>query len=191
MSDPTGGTSSKATRSKDDDARYLELFSSWLRTLGEDAAAMGEVMKGSGPDAVKRYIAGGLNYIFKSLDLIPDGVDDLGFMDDAFVLRVSAALAASETPSVRDGALGRLADDTTPLKEFLGDDYARLEGYVRRLRKGAARGRTVEDIMVDAAAREAFLSEVTAWSQSFLAPSFTRDPKTLIKLKAFLSAKLP
>ena len=37
----------------------------------------------------------------------------------------------------------------------------------------------------------AFLSEVAAWAQSFQPPSFTRDPKTLIKLKAFLSAKLP
>lgn len=173
------------------EARYLELFPSWLRTLGEDAAAMGEVMKGQSPDAVKRYVACGLNYIFKSLDLIPDGIDDLGFMDDAFVLRVAAALAVDEHPSSKDGALGRLADDTKPLKEFLADDYARLESYVKNLRKGAARGRTVEDIMTDPGQNTAFLHEVTAWAQSFQPPSFTRDPKTLIKLKAFLSAKLP
>jgi hypothetical protein len=45
--------------------------------------------------------------------------------------------------------------------------------------------------MSDATVRGSFTSEVSGWAQSFEAPSFTRDPKTLIKLKAFLSAKLP
>ncbi len=173
------------------DARYLELFPSWLRTLGEDAAALGEIIKGDAGEPVKLYVAGGLNYIFKSLDLIPDGIDDLGFLDDAFVLRVSAALAIAETPAANDGALKRLAEDAIALKEFLGEDYARLEGYVKNLRKGAARGRTVEDILTDASVRTEFVLEVTAWSQAFQVPTFTRDPKTLIKLRAFLSAKLP
>jgi uncharacterized membrane protein YkvA (DUF1232 family) len=173
------------------DARYLELFPSWLRTLGEDAAALGEIIKGDAGEPVKLYVAGGLNYIFKSLDLIPDGIDDLGFLDDAFVLRVSAALAVAETPAANEGALKRLAEDAVALKEFLGDDYARLESYVKNLRKGAARGRTVEDILTDASVRTEFVHEVAAWATAFQVPTFTRDPKTLIKLRAFLSAKLP
>jgi uncharacterized membrane protein YkvA (DUF1232 family) len=173
------------------DARYLELFPSWLRTLGEDAAALGELIKGDASQPVKEYVAGGLNYIFKSLDLIPDGIDDLGFLDDAFVLRVSALLAVTETPAANEGALARLAADATALKEFLGEDYVRLEGYTRNLRKGAARGRTVQDILTDAAVRTEFVHEVAAWSNAFQVPTFTRDPKTLIKLRAFLSAKLP
>jgi hypothetical protein len=32
---------------------------------------------------------------------------------------------------------------------------------------------------------------VKAWSAGYQIPSFTRDPKTLVKLKAFLNAKLP
>ncbi len=171
-------------------ARFLELFPSWLRTLGEDAAALGGAMKDA-PEPVQRYIAGGLNYLFKSLDLIPDGIDDLGFLDDAFVLRVSAALAVAETPAAGEGALARLAADAEPLKEFLGADYARLENYVQDLRKGAARGRTVEEIMTDGGVKDEFLREVRAWGEGFQVPSFTRDPKTLIKLKAFLGAKLP
>jgi len=87
--------------------------------------------------------------------------------------------------------LERLAEDAKALKEFLGDDYTRLESYVKGLRKGAARGRTVEDIMADDGARKTFAQEVAAWSKEFQSPSFSRDPKTLIKLKAFLNAKLP
>ncbi len=179
------------------DPRYLELFPAWLRSLGEDAAAFAEIIQGSHAEPVKQYAAAGLNYLFKSLDLIPDGIDDLGFCDDAFVLRVAASLAVEGNPPAHDdagtpaGTLSRLASDTAALREFLGDDYPRLEAYVRTLRKGAARGRTVDDILNDEAIRTAFLAEVAAWAQSFQAPSFTRDPKTLIKLRAFLSAKLP
>src|ERR1700687_5594791 len=122
------------------DARYLELFPSWLRTLGEDATALGEALstppQNDAHDEVGRYTTAGLNYIFKSLDLIPDGIDDLGFLDDAFVLRVAAALAVSESGATQDGILGRLSDEAKSVKDFLGDDYARLESYVRALRKG-------------------------------------------------------
>ena len=172
------------------DERYLEIFPAWLRSLGEDANALGAVIASDAPEGVLRYVTAGLNYIFKSLDLIPDGIDDLGFLDDAFVLRVAAQLATTESPAAKEGALGRLADEAKNVKDFLGDDYARLETYVRGLRKGAARGRTVDDIIGDAATRQTFLVEVKGWAQAYQIPSFTRDKKTLIKLKAFLSAKL-
>ena len=172
------------------DARYLEIFPSFLRSLGEDAGALGAVVTSDAPEEVRRYATSALNYIFKSLDLIPDGIDDLGFLDDAFVLRVAASLAIAETPSAKDGALGRLADDAKNVKEFLGEVYPRLEGYVKNLRKGAARGRSVEDILGDETTRDAFVHEVSAWAKDYQVPSFTRDVKTLIKLKAFLSAKL-
>ena len=173
------------------DARYLEMFPSWLRALGEDTAALGEVLRGGPSDPVKRFVVAALNYLFKSLDLIPDGIDDLGFLDDAFVLRVSAGLAVAEGAAAKEGVLGRLADDVTPIRDFLGSDFARLEGYVKNLRRGAARGRTVDDIVTDAAMEHAFLEEIDTWSKAFQPPTFTRDPKTLIKLRAFLSAKLP
>ena len=170
--------------------RYLDVFPAWLRTLGEDAGALGGVIAAEGNDEVKRYVTSGLNYIFKSLDLIPDGIDDLGFCDDAFVIRVAAALALEAEPSANDGIVARLAEDAKAVEDFLGDDYPRLVAYVKGLRKGAARGRTVEDIMTDASARTSFVHEVAAWAKEYQVPSFTRDVKTLIKLKAFLSAKL-
>ena len=145
------------------DSRFLEMFPAWLRALGEDVSALGDIVSGDAPEPVRRYVVAGLNYLFKSLDLIPDGIDDLGFMDDAFVLRVAASLARTESPMPKVGegdVLSRLADDAHAVKEFLAEDYPRLEGYVKNLRKGAARGRTVDDIMNDAAVRSAFASEV-------------------------------
>ena len=172
--------------------RYLEMFPQWLRSLGEDAALVGDALAGhASDDDASRSLVAGLNYIFKSLDLIPDGIDDLGFLDDAFVLRVACALAGAAKPDVKQGAIQRLADDAASIRDFLGADYARLETYARGLRKGAARGRTVDDIVTDKGIREQFLQEVKAWSAGYQVPTFTRDPKTLVKLKAFLNAKLP
>ena len=170
-------------------ARYLEVFPAWLGTLGKDAGELGAFVAGRPQDDLARFAVSGLNYIFKSLDLIPDGIDDLGFCDDAFVIRVACRLAVDggEDPG---GVVGRLANDAKLVEEFLEGDYVRLVGYVEGLRKGAARGRTVEDIMTDDAARAAFLTEISAWSTEYKVPSFTKDVKTLIKLKAFLSAKL-
>jgi uncharacterized membrane protein YkvA (DUF1232 family) len=174
------------------DPRYLEIFPQWLRSLGEDAGLVGDALAAdTRDDDATRSLVAGLNYIFKSLDLIPDGIDDLGFLDDAFVLRVGCALAGAARPDVKQGVVQRLADDAAAIRDFLGDDYARLETYARGLRKGAARGRTVEDILGDKPTRDTFLAEVKAWSAAYQVPSFTRDPKTLVKLKAFLSAKLP
>jgi len=173
------------------DPRYLEIFPSFLRTLGDDANALGAIVSSDAPEPVRRYVVAGLSYIFKSLDLIPDGIDDLGFLDDAFVLRVAAALVAEETPGAADhDPLARLAHDATQVRAFLGDVYPRLEAYVKTLRKGAARGRTVDDVLGSTETRDTFVHEVTAWAKDYQVPSFARDVKTLIKLRAFLNAKL-
>jgi uncharacterized membrane protein YkvA (DUF1232 family) len=174
------------------DPRYLEVFPQWLRSLGEDAGAVGELLAtDDASDEAARALVTGLNYIFKSLDLIPDGIDDLGLLDDAFVLRVACAFAIEARPEAKKGVVQRLGDDVRAVKDFLGADYPRLESYVKALQKGAARGRTVEEIVTDAQIRGQFLHEVRAWAAGYQVPSFTRDQKTLVKLKSFLSAKLP
>jgi uncharacterized membrane protein YkvA (DUF1232 family) len=177
-------------------SKYLDTFPGWLRTLGTDAETLGSLLAEEAlPEGAREAVAGGLNYLFKSLDLIPDGIDDIGYLDDAFVMRVAADLASREDlGSVADEkaqALGELANECELIREFLGDDYARLEGYVRGLRRGAARGRSVGDILTDAEIRNELLSDVQGFAQSYAAPSFTREEKNLIKLRAFFDAKLP
>jgi uncharacterized membrane protein YkvA (DUF1232 family) len=174
----------------DSDGRYLDAFGGWLNTLGRDAELLGTVL--SSPDvgeAARRSAAGGLNYLFKSLDLIPDGIDDIGYLDDAFVLRAAAAHAVAA--GARDEAVAQLAADDRVVRQFLGDVYARLDRYVAGLRTGAARGRTVQDITGDESVLENFLEDVKGFALTYRPPSFARDPKSLIKLRAFFDAKLP
>jgi uncharacterized membrane protein YkvA (DUF1232 family) len=173
--------------------RCLDTFPEWLRSLGTDAGELSALLDGDAltTDA-KRHVAAALNYLFKSLDLIPDGIEDLGFLDDAFVVRVAAKHAlASNGDKAKPEALVRLAEGAALVEELLGVDYKRLVKYVEGLINGAARGRTTEEIVSDETIRETFRTEVGGWSASYEPPSFSRDEKNIVKLASFLTAKLP
>jgi uncharacterized membrane protein YkvA (DUF1232 family) len=173
------------------DSRCLEAFPAWLKSLAEDAQQLAGLLdQAESSEDARRGAASALNYLFKSLDLIPDGLEDLGYIDDAFVLRVAAALVP---PSERDagGVLGKLADEASLIAEFLGADYERLVAYVEKLGGTAARGRSVTQILEDAAVRADFVREVQQWAGGYTSPSFTRDTRSLVKLKSFLATRLP
>jgi uncharacterized membrane protein YkvA (DUF1232 family) len=173
------------------DSRCLDAFPGWLRSLSEDAQLLGALLEQADvPPAAQRAAASALNYLFKSLDLIPDGLEDLGFIDDAFVLRVAAAQVA-ETERDGAGTLAKLAAEAELIREFLGADYERLERYVQKLADGVARGRSVTQIIEDAALRADFVREVKQWAAGYAPPSFTRDTRSLVKLKSFLATRLP
>lgn len=179
----------------DTQSRCLDAFPQWLRSLGEDARGLAAALEAKAlNEPACRHVAGALNYLFKSLDLIPDGIEDLGFIDDAFVFRVAAAAATTADASAAadpSGALARLAQEAALIREFLGGDYRRLESYVASLGKGAARGRSVDDVVTNDRVLGELVSDVKAWATSYSAPSFSRDEKNLVKLKSFLTAKLP
>jgi hypothetical protein len=172
------------------DSRCLEAFPTWLRTLGDDARAFAALVESEAtPAPARRQAAAALNYLFKSLDLIPDGIEDLGFLDDAFVFRVAAAGTGGSDGA--DPVLGRLAGDAALIREFLGEDFSRLETYVAGLGGTASRGRSVDDILGDASVAAEFVREVRSWADGYEEPTFQRDAKNLVKLKSFLGAKLP
>jgi uncharacterized membrane protein YkvA (DUF1232 family) len=172
------------------DSMCLDAFPAWLRSLSEDALSLSAIVAdASQPEGLRRHLAAALNYLFKSLDLIPDGIEDLGFLDDAFVFRVASALAASGGDAPEP--LAKLVEGAGLVREFLGADYARLEKFVQGLGASASRGRTVDDIVGDEAVCSAFSSDVKGWAGSYVVPSFGRDVKNLVKLRSFLGTKLP
>ena len=173
------------------DSRCLDAFPGWLRALAEDAQKLATLLEQVDTAVVaQRGAASALTYLFKSLDLIPDGLEDLGFIDDAFVLRVAAA-QVGEGERDATGVLAKLASEAELISEFLGADYARLERYVAKLADGAARGRSVTQIIEDTALRADFVREVKQWAAGYAPPAFTRDTRSLVKLKSFLQTRLP
>src|SRR3954453_21594553 len=177
------------------EARCLDAFPDWLRSLADDAQALASVLESEGAAVAQLRSASALNYLFKSLDLIPDGLEDLGFIDDAFVLRAAAEAvrleAESELAADATGTLTRLASEAELVQEFLGSEYGRLTKYVAGLEQGSARGRSVAAILADESVRAEFVREVREWAEGYVVPGFTRDQRNLVKLRSFLLAKLP
>jgi len=177
--------------------KCLDLFSDWLENLDRDVETIIEALQVNVlDDEIRQCLVASVNYLFKSLDLIPDGIDDIGYLDDAFILRLSAREAlerdTGQLPETSREKLGRLAEDIEIIAEFLGTGiYTRLHRYALALTKGAARGRTVLEIIEDGNVFATFVSEAQAFAESYTAPGFTKDEKNLIKLKAFFDAKLP
>lgn len=177
--------------STESDAEFLETFPTWLRCLGSDAEAMADALGSSLPDEALRALASGLNYVFKSVDLIPDGIDDIGYLDDAFVLRVACAQVTATGDAALPPRVAELSAESAQVRAFLGADYARLDGYVQNLRRTAARGRSVDDILGNPAVRAEFIADVKGFARGYATPGFAREAKNLIKLRAFFDAKLP
>ena len=177
------------------EARCLDAFPNWLRSLADDARALASVLESEGSELAQRRSASALNYLFKSLDLIPDGLEDLGFIDDAFVLRAVAESvkleAEAELAADSSGTLARLASEAELIREFLDPQYERLSKYAAGLEQSSARGRSVAAITSDESARADFVREVREWAEGYVVPSFARDARNLVKLRAFLLAKLP
>ncbi len=169
-------------------SRCLDAFPAWLRTLSDDVGALASGLE-TQSGAAALPLAAGINYLFKSLDLIPDGIEDLGFIDDAFIVRVCAA-AAVESGATGDG-LKELASDVDLIKEFMGDDFTRLEKYAASLNTIVARGRSTQKVAEDDATRADVVREARSWASAYEAPTFGRDEKNLVKLKSFLGTKLP
>src|SRR4051812_14130731 len=173
----------------DVDSRCLDAFPAWLRSLADDATGLSSVVADAeAPEPLRRGAAGALSYLFKSLDLIPDGIEDLGFLDDAFVFRVSARMASHGDPAP---AFEKLAHDADLISDFLGVEYPRLERFVASLGTAVVRGRSVDDIVETPAVAASLVGDVRGWAASYVVPSFGRDAKNLVKLRAFLSKKLP
>ena len=181
----------------DSQNEYLEVFPTWLASLNDDVHTVLNALKSETVEGEsRRLLVSGINYFFKSLDLVPDGVAEIGYLDDAFVLRlVTKAALDGEITGVDDdiqNRLGELASDTSIILEFLEKDiYARFENYVNGLTKGAARGRTVDEIVAQTDVFEHFVEDAQQFIENYRCPTFEKDAKNLVKLKAFLDAKLP
>lgn len=174
------------------DTRCLDAFPNWLRALAQDARQLAAVVENRAlGEGTRRPAALALNYLFKSLDLIPDGLEDLGFVDDAFVFRVAARAASPDDRGAdATGTLGRLADEATLVSEFLDDVFPKLEAYVGGLESASARGRKVSDVLSNEAVASDLARDAKQWADAYEPPSFLRDEKNLVKLKSFLRARL-
>jgi uncharacterized membrane protein YkvA (DUF1232 family) len=171
----------------------LNAFPTWLQALNDDLVELSGLLKDAQlPEELRLWVAGATGYLFKSLDLIPDGIEDLGYLDDAFVIRVIARHAAEQLEDETvPPILARLAKDAEFIQSFLGSIYARLDEFVSGLCIAVVRGRSPSDIVEDTALAQQVCDEIGVFARSYVAPEFTQEERTLLKLRSFLTTKLP
>ncbi len=133
-------------------------FAEWTATLPEDVETTFKLTADEKIDVKGReLLAGALSYVLTQLDLIPDH-EKAGAVDDAFVLRVAYGLAANFAGKAGVEAAGkfaRMTQDEEQLQEFLGDEtFGKLREFVARLHEKPVRGRTTQQILADARARQ-------------------------------------
>jgi hypothetical protein len=156
---------------------YLDLFPTWLETLGADVRELTSLLSSRDEDDASRRLSVGLDYVVRSMSLLADGTEELSYFDDAFVLRVAALRACEADESARDGLVARLAQEAEVVAAFLGEgEYEKLLARVDSLL--LADGRAVK------------LDDAMAWAHDYAVPEFKADARSLIRLRAFVTARL-
>lgn len=175
----------------------IDLVQEWLTSLADDIQAFVKLMEDERfPAETRQQAAGVINYIFKSVDLIPDGIDDIGFLDDVMTMRLCASvldIGAIETvDSGLAAKLKALGEGSQPIREILGEDiHQRFGSYAAGLSAGSARGRSVAQILSSPDKLREVQMEANNFSREYSAPQIENRDRTLIKLKAFLDTRLP
>jgi len=166
----------------------IELFGGWINSLPADTQAIQAAVTAEGTSReAKLMLVGGLSYLLRKIDIVPDYLSGVGVVDDVFVLRIAAAEAnlGGEAPEVQ--ALG---DSLDPVKEYLGNLYGGLVEYVKGLADDPVRGRTAAKILDDESTYKQFARELSDELNAFAPKPITDGDRALREIKSFIKAKL-
>jgi hypothetical protein len=172
------------------------VFGGWLAGLGEQARELSRLLeREDAPEALRRFGAETVNQLLHAADLIPEGIEDLGYLETLFAFRVLAREACDIQPDLPGadpgGTLARLAAEAELIQSFLGaQDYVRLGAIVRGQRERRARGRAATDLLESPEARSTAVEEAQSWAERYRAPSFGAGSHDLVRLLSFLRTRL-
>jgi uncharacterized membrane protein YkvA (DUF1232 family) len=180
--------------------KHIDRMRGWIDTFSEDVAAVKRIVESpKAPAAARAQAAAALNYLVTRMDLIPDWEETCGVIDDAMILRVSAAIAADKGAgadgSGLDGAAGatlaRLANEAEVVSEFLGPVlYPKLKKYTTDLVGKEVRGRKPQSVVEDPKLRAMLYAEIEEELRR-LPPAPMSDPDGVERtIKNYLSQKL-
>ncbi|MBI5490338.1 MAG: hypothetical protein HY905_23580 [Deltaproteobacteria bacterium] len=112
-------------------------------------------------------VVGSLLSLLQAGDLIPDTWGPLGMVDDAITLRLAAAHAAPAGSAVRERQTQRfpaffaeLEPDLAAARGFLADTFALFDARLPKLRQAEHKGKRVDMVLRDPAARAWLFDEV-------------------------------
>jgi uncharacterized membrane protein YkvA (DUF1232 family) len=173
----------------------IDVFNDWINTLPQDARAMRAALEAEKtPREAKRHLVGGLSYILRKIDIVPDYLTGVGLVDDAAVLRIACQLAQQsglgELSAELANPVEALAGATAPLESYLGDLHPKLVEFVKALPDETVRGRTADKVLDDQEAYKQFMRELDDELNAY-SPQAIADPdRAAREIKSFFKAKL-
>ncbi len=179
-----------------DSATHAPKLQEWIDDYESDIQLFKEIVADeTAPSELRRLMAGGLMYVVRVIDLVPDSYRPVGTIDDTLVLRILADLSAEWTAELQNPkhmkAVFKLANDAETIREFLGEDtYRELENYVRGQPDKATHGITGAAAAKDAAVRKELLAQVDEELKSFRPVAIDDGARAERELKSYLHAKL-
>lgn len=177
------------------EARFLRSFQSWLDAMGSEVDALAKSLEvADAPEALRRASATSLAYVLRSFELIPEGLEALGYLDDLFVFRACAQRALLEDPEAASfdtsGTFARLAAEAELVAELLGEDYEQLQAAAFAPGPAHAQGRRADELLSEPELCATALAEARAWIESYRAPELATGAEELVKIAAFFRTKL-
>jgi hypothetical protein len=175
------------------DASCLRTFSSWLEGMPAEVSALCDVLESDGqsprvPEECRRASAESLAHLMRSIELIPDGVEALGYLENLFAFRAIMREASSGLEAA-DETSSRLAAEAELVAGFLGDDFARLREAAQS-REQLRVGQRASDLLEDPERRSAAVAQLRAWAGAYRAPELAPTEAEALKLRSFLRVRL-
>jgi hypothetical protein len=178
------------------DPNLLPIFSGWLRTLSEDVLSLANRLEASDtPTPLRTASAEALQYLLRSADLVPDGLEDLGYLETAFAFRLIARRALAGEAGVGEASsdavarFRRLSDEAERIAELLGGELAAFSEFCLTPAASTFRGTPAQALLEDAERRSAVLGEARAWAESYRAPELADGAEELVKIRSFLATR--
>jgi hypothetical protein len=177
------------------DPKFLPLFSGWLRTLGEDVLSLSNRLESADtPGPFRQASAEALQFVLRSADLIPEGIEELGYLEVAFAFRVLARRTTSDNPELVAGApesrLVRLGEEAEAVAEFLAEDMTLLTEASLAPAATTLRGVPASALLENDERRAEVLAEARAWAEGYQPAEPSEGTEELIKIRSFFRTRL-
>jgi hypothetical protein len=177
------------------DPKFLPAFAGWLRAMGEDVLSLANLLESlETPEPVRQVSAEALQYLLRASDLIPEGLEPLGYLEVAFAFRLLGERALLDHPELAEpgaeGRVPRLAADAALVAEFLGDDLPLFAQLALDPAASTRAGHAAPELLTDDELRASALREAREWVERSGAPELADGSEELVKIGAFFRTRL-
>lgn len=173
------------------ETELLQKLDLWVKNLAEDTQVMRRALDSAAiTREAKKFILGGLSYMLRKVDIIPDYLGGIGVLDDAAVMRVSAKLAMDAGVPNADAAFARLVSDDTLVRELFADMYDTFVNYVRKLPEERIRNRNADHILDEEGCLDQFDRELEDEIRGYTPKPLGDNERTIREFRSYIKSKV-